>query len=54
MQAQQGIVGEPPVRSDPQPLHRLRPAPFRLQGSSPMWRWSMGWGWANQSPRVSR
>ncbi len=27
---------------------------LRLNGSSPMWRWSMGWGLANQSVSASR
>ena len=50
---EQRIVGRAAVGPDPQPLDGLLLADL-LKGSSPMWRWSMGWGRSNQSPRVSR
>ena len=51
---QQGSSGSVAVGPDPHPLDGLARVSCCIQGSSPTWRWSMGWGRANQSASSSR
>ena len=49
---EQRVVGQLAVGPDPQALDGLLACPCCIQGRSPMWRWSMGWGRANQSAEL--
>ena len=51
---EQRVVGQVAVGPDPQALVGLRSPSPCFQGRSPMWRWSIGWGRANQSASSSR
>ena len=51
---QERVVGQVAVGPDPQALDGLLGSSPCFQGRSPMWRWSMGWGRANQSASSSR